>query len=173
MIYQFDGTSLYRTIAVYMILLIVPILIFITILFVGIKVGFKTDGGDRRYLKNFNVVEKCIYVVVPFCITVIIAGVSLTKFVNCINFIYAIESNKLEMAEGKSKICTYTEEWYRDTYLGYSVCLDVGNINLKPVNTFSDEVITVLEKGDNIVVYYGFIGEDILVWSIQHKFEES
>lgn len=60
------------------------------------------------------------------------------------------------------------EDFYRDSFLGYKVELEIDGEVIAPSNTFSAEVVRVFESDQKLTIQYGIIEhEGLYIWSIK------
>ena len=69
---------------------------------------------------------------------------------------------------GDVKLVACDEEYYRGTFSGYTVSLEVDGVTISPANTFSKEVVSYFKSEQILTIQYAVIdGDGLYVWSIK------
>ena len=69
---------------------------------------------------------------------------------------------------GDVKLVACDEEYYRGTFSGYTVSLEVDGETISPANTFSKEVVSYFKSEQILTIQYAVIdGDGLYVWSIK------
>jgi len=60
------------------------------------------------------------------------------------------------------------EEYYRGSFSGYNVVIEIEGQIISPANTFSEEVVDAFESNQILIIQYGEIKNDgTYIWSIK------
>ena len=88
-------------------------------------------------------------------------------FIKSASYDYQMEKGNAYCLEGNIELISCEEEYYRDSFEGYTVVLSVEGVTIAPSNTFPSEVIKHFESDEKLIIKYGEIpNNDVYVWSI-------
>jgi hypothetical protein len=69
---------------------------------------------------------------------------------------------------GDPVVISYEEHYYRDSFMGYKVELQIDGQAISPSNAFSQDVLARLQSDEKLAIQYGVIDNDgLYVWSIK------
>lgn len=73
-----------------------------------------------------------------------------------------------EVLQGNVELISCEEAWSRDTFVGYTVKIKVGDTLLEPADTFPIEVVERFRSDDELKITYGVIeGDGTYIWKIE------
>ncbi len=69
---------------------------------------------------------------------------------------------------GDVELISCEEAWSRDTFVGYTVKIKVGETILEPTDSFPLEVVERFRSDDQLKITYGVIeGDGTYIWKIE------
>ena len=79
-----------------------------------------------------------------------------------------MEKENASFLEGDVILVSCEENYYRGTFMGYNVVLQIEGQTLEPSNTFSKEIVEYFESDEKLLIQYGEIKNDgTYIWSIK------
>ncbi len=90
------------------------------------------------------------------------------SFVKSLSYDYNMEKGNASFLEGDVILVFCEENYYRGTFMGYNVVLQIEGQSLEPSNTFSKEIVEYFESDEKLLIQYGEIKNDgTYIWSIK------
>ena len=105
---------------------------------------------------------------IAFCFVPIVGTVLFgNMFIKSVSYDINMDRGNACYLKGDIELVSYEEEYYRDSFMGYSVVITFDGKTLAPSNTFSEEMIDYFKSDEKLIVQYGEIKNDgIYIWSI-------
>ena len=89
-------------------------------------------------------------------------------FIKSVTYDTNMKDGVAEYFTGDPVVISYEEHYYRDSFMGYKVELQIDGQTISPSNAFSQEILTRLQSDEELVIQYGEIKNDgLYVWSIK------
>ena len=106
----------------------------------------------------------CVLALVPFIGTVGLGNL----FVKSVVYDSNMENGDAMYFVGDPVLVSCDEYYYRDSFMGYKVELQIDDQIISPSNTFPEEVIMHFESNEELTIQYGIIKNDgLYIWSIE------
>ena len=124
----------------------------------------------KNELKNeLKYFFKRILVFIPFVIIPLVFSIVFaTQFVKYTSWDYHMEKGNTSVLEGDITVVSVEEEYYRGSFSGYNVVIEIEGQIISPANTFSKEVVDAFESNQILIIQYGEIKNDgTYIWSIK------
>lgn len=123
----------------------------------------------RKSNMKFPRILLAIFVVISF-VPIIGSPLFGNMFIKSSSYDYQMEKGNASCLEGNIELISCEEEYYRDSFEGYTVVLSVDGVTIAPSNTFPFEVIKHFESDEKLIIKYGEIPNDgVYVWSIYSR----
>ena len=124
----------------------------------------------KNELKNgLKYFFKRILVFIPFVIIPLVFSIVFaTQFIKYTSWDYHMEKGNASVLEGDVTVVSVEEEYYRGSFSGYTVVIEIEGQIISPANTFSEEVVDAFESNQILIIQYGEIKNDgTYIWSIK------
>lgn len=169
MIYKYDIFHIYSIIIIFLIMIIAMILGIVALVLYTNKKGIEVYDNVVLLYKNWPWQLKLIFRYIPICILSVFAFLLVFQVYSYANFVYSMENDNGIVLSGKIQVESISEDYYRDVVLGKNIIISIDGVTITPQNSFSDNVIENLYKAENVSIAYGFLGEDLIIWSIKNQ----
>ena len=107
-----------------------------------------------------------LYYLLPFMIVGIITVFICFRLFNYTSLYINLKNQQCDHLTGKILIQIEEEVVYRGEIQGYSLSFKMDEVDLKPINSFSADMLEFLNSNNNFVVYYGYIGDNVIILKI-------
>jgi hypothetical protein len=104
------------------------------------------------------------FVIIPFAFSIVFGSF----FLKYTSWDYHMEKGNPSVLEGDVTVVSVEEEYYRGSFSGYNVVLEIEGQIISPANTFSEDVVDAFESNKILIIQYGEIKNDgTYIWSIK------
>ncbi len=169
MLYQYDFSDNHLMLLIYGIIAIILFILLLVFMFAKKYFVINKGSSDKITYKQFNIVEKLLCRYIPIImITFAFIGL-LTQIFLCAAFEYRMKHDEFHILSGECEIVEVQEARYRDEFLGYNITIKIKDQIIKPLNTFSENQINLLQSYHDMTIYYGFMGSELFIYRINSK----
>jgi hypothetical protein len=89
-------------------------------------------------------------------------------FIKSVIYDTNMKNGDAEYFIGDPVVVSYEDHYYRGSFMGYKVELQIDGQTILPSNSFSKEILTRLQSDEELVIQYGEIKNDgLYIWSIK------
>lgn len=148
---------------VYGLFLLVLIALFVC---VGVYLIRTIKGSIREKTK----LPLLCYVIFIGAILILAAGIAAVgnSLYRSIAYENDMQGGDGEVLQGDVELISCEEAWSRDTFVGYTVKIKVGETILEPADSFPLEVVERFRSDDQLKITYGIIeGDGTYIWKIE------
>lgn len=163
--YRFDTSTLHLRAASFAVIILLLLLLGLYLVFLVFRKGLETTHGARLTFRQLPVQMK-ILVCVPLLVLAVVAGLLIRLDAVYLSYEYRMSNDRGERVEGAVELIASEEDWYRDSFLGYTIEFQVGEVTLAPSNSFPKEILDAFEEGGTYRIVYGYMGDELCVWSV-------
>jgi hypothetical protein len=104
------------------------------------------------------------FVIIPFAFSIVFGSF----FLKYTSWNYHMEKGNASVLEGDVTVVSVEEEYYRGSFSGYNVVIEIAGQIISPANTFSEDVVDAFESNKILIIQYGEIKNDgTYIWSIK------
>ena len=104
------------------------------------------------------------FVIIPLAFSIVFGFL----FLKYTSWDYHMEKGNASVLEGDVTVVSVEEEYYRGSFSGYTVVIEIEGQIISPANTFSEEVVDAFESNQILIIQYGEIKNDgTYIWSIK------
>ena len=104
------------------------------------------------------------FLIIPLAFSIVFGALS----VKYTFWDYHMEKGNASVLEGDVTVVSVEEEYYRGSFSGYNVVLEIEGQIISPANTFSEDVVDAFESNQILIIQYGEIKNDgTYIWSIK------
>jgi hypothetical protein len=104
------------------------------------------------------------FLIIPLAFSIVFGSL----FVKYTSWDYHMEKGNASVLEGDVTVVSVEEEYYRGSFSGYNVVIEIEGQIISPANTFSKEVVDAFESNQILIIQYGEIKNDgTYIWSIK------
>ena len=104
------------------------------------------------------------FLIIPLAFSIVFGSF----FLKYTSWDYYMEKGNPSVLEGDVTVVSVEEEYYRGSFSGYNVVLEIEGQIISPANTFSEEVVDAFESNQILIIQYGEIKNDgTYIWSIK------
>lgn len=165
-VYQYDTCINHIVIAVLSLIIAILIGVWIRAILVPIIRGDRDDHGQRIHYKDIPLSPKLILQLAPTIIILVVC-------IGLGNLIRGYAGFEIKMENGDSitwtgdpELVSYEEDWSRDSFLGYNATLSMDGQIFSPADSFSMEVIDLFQSDAVVTLCYGYMNDELFVWTI-------
>ena len=104
------------------------------------------------------------FLIIPLAFSIVFGSLS----VKYTFWDYHMEKGNASVLGGDVTVVSVEEEYYRGSFSGYNVVIEIEGQIISPANTFSEEVVDAFESNQILIIQYGEIKNDgTYIWSIK------
>ena len=104
------------------------------------------------------------FLIIPLAFSIVFGSLS----VKYTFWDYHMEKGNASVLGGDVTVVSVEEEYYRGSFSGYNVVIEIEGQIISPANTFSKEVVDAFESNQILIIQYGEIKNDgTYIWSIK------
>ena len=130
--------------------------------FVVRQIKNELESGLKNPLKRSLIFAPLV--IIPFAFSIVFGSF----FLKYTSWDYHMEKGNASVLEGDVTVVSVEEEYYRGSFSGYNVVIEIEGQIISPANTFSKEVVDAFESNQILIIQYGEIKNDgTYIWSIK------
>ena len=163
-IYTFESGSFLNIIFIIFALAAIGMLVVtgFVIKFVVRQIKNELESGLKNPLKRSLIFAPLV--IIPFAFSIVFGSF----FLKYTSWDYHMEKGNASVLEGDVTVVSVEEEYYRGSFSGYNVVIEIEGQIISPANTFSKEVVDAFESNQILIIQYGEIKNDgTYIWSIK------
>lgn len=159
--YEEYGYSMMNIFYAIFLLIVIAIFIFMIINLIA-NIQKHTRGKHKIPKKLF------VFSGIQLLLTVFIIFSVCNSFWGTMHYEHAMKNGDGIVLQGDVELISYEEEWYRDSFTGYNVVIQVGDVQLELADSLPGDVLDHFRAEEELKITYGVIkGDGLYIWEIE------